>query len=205
MSAITYPKLPISFYRQTDVVEIAKQLIGKYLFTKVNGVITGGKIVETEAYQGWDDKACHANNGKKTARNKVLYEEGGVAYAHLCYGIHVLLTIATNVKGKASGVLIRAIEPTDGIDTMLIRRNMTKLQTRLTAGPGCLTKALQVKVTDYGKSLTSDTLWIEDRQLVLQAAQIIATPRIGIDYAGEDAKKPWRFCLKNNKWVSKMR
>ncbi len=197
-------KLPKSFYSNNDVVYISKRLIGKKLFTHINGIITGGIITETEAYCGATDKACHAYPNKKTKRTEVIFQEGGVAYVYLCYGIHHLFNIVTNEEGSADAVLIRSIEPTIGIDTMLSRRGMNKLETRLTTGPGSMSKALGIDKNHYGVDLTGNVIWIENGQY-LKPSDVVSDLRIGIDYAEEDALLPWRFILKNSKWVSKKR
>lgn len=199
-----YTKLPRMFYTRSDVVQISKELLGKYLMTHLDGVLTGGKIVETEAYCGRTDRACHAYLNRRTKRTEIIYQEGGIAYVYICYGIHHLFNVVTNEQELADAVLIRAIEPTDGIDWMLKRRNMKKMATRLTGGPGCLTKALGITRVHYGTDLQGKTIWIEDRQNDIVDADIIACPRIGIDYAGTDALLPWRFYIKGNKWVSRI-
>lgn len=196
-------KLPASFYTRPDVVQLAQELVGKYLYTNIDGVLTGGKIVETEAYSGDNDKACHAHLGRRTQRTEIMYQQGGVAYVYLVYGMYNLFNIITNVAGKADAVLIRAIEPEEGIEEMLLRRNMASIKPNLTAGPGVLSIALGINRNLYGADLTGNVIWIEDKGNKVPAASIAAGPRIGIDYAGEDANLPWRFWLKENKWVSR--
>lgn len=195
-------KIPLDWYLNSDVVEMARLLLGRVLCSQINGKSTKGLIVETEAYSGDNDKACHANNQRMTQRNKVMFDQGGHAYIYLCYGIHHLFNVVTNVKGKADAVLIRALEPVSGIETMLERRRMTKAEKRLTSGPGVLTEALGIKTSQYGTPLDSDLIWIEDANKVSKE-DIVATTRVGVDYAEEDALKPWRFYLKENAWVSK--
>src|SRR5688572_17572419 len=106
-------KLPKDFYLQPNVVQISRDLLGKFLYTQIDGILTGGMIVETEAYSGENDKACHAHLGRRTNRTEIMYAEGGVAYVYLIYGIYNLFNIITNVAGRADAVLIRAIEPTE--------------------------------------------------------------------------------------------
>lgn len=195
-------KLDLPFYERNDVVKIARELIGKQLFTKVEGVITGGLIVETEAYS-WRERGCHAFGGKMTDRNKIMFEEGGHTYVYLCYGMHNLFNIVTNKKGKADAVLIRAIEPLVGISEMQNRRGLVKSQFQLTSGPGKLTKAMGIDRTFNGKFLLNNEVWVEDSGEKLNARHIAISKRIGIDYAGNDAKLPWRFTLKESKWISK--
>ncbi len=197
-------KLPLSFYSRPDVVQISRELLGKFLLTEIDGVRTGGMIVETEAYSGENDKACHAHLGRRTARTQIMYQQGGVAYVYLIYGLHHLFNIVTNEEGKADAVLIRAIEPTEGVEEMLLRRQMQKKEKRLTAGPGVMSKALGISRKQYGEPLSGPPVWVEDRQLKISEKEIIARPRVGVAYAGEDALLPWRFSIKNNPWVSKM-
>jgi DNA-3-methyladenine glycosylase len=160
-------------------------------------------IVETEAYNGRNDKACHAHLNTRTKRTEVMYGEPGHAYVYLCYGIHNLFNIVTNREGLADAILIRTIEPLEGIDEMLIRRNKEKLGPSVGNGPGILSQALAINRDHYGIDLLGDTIWIEDRQIKVNDDSIEASERIGIDYAEEDAKLPWRFTLKGSKWVSK--
>ena len=197
------PKLPLSFYTRPDVVLIARELIGKYLFTNIGGVLTGGKIVETEAYSGENDLACHSHSGRRTTRTEIMFQEGGVVYVYLIYGIYVLFNIITNQAEKADAVLIRAIEPTTGIAEMLLRRGHTKLTPKLTAGPGLVTLALGITKKQYGTTLTGDTIWLEDQGIFVPDHQLIASPRVGVAYAGQDALLPWRFRLSGSLWTSK--
>lgn len=194
-------KLNEDFYQRKNVVKIARELLGKGLFTKIDGIVTGGIIVETEAYS-WKERGCHAFNAKKTLRNEIMFQKGGHVYVYLCYGIHHLVNVVTNVCGTPEAVLIRAIEPTEGIAEMKLRRGILRSGFHLTSGPGKLTKALSIDRTFNGKFLTDNDVWIEDIHYKVPAGKIEATPRIGIDYAGEDAKLPWRFTIKDNEWVS---
>lgn len=196
-------KLPHSFYLGTDVVAISKSLLGKYLFTCIDGFTSGGFIVETEAYNGVIDRASHAFGHRITARTKIMYQEGGIAYIYLCYGIHEMLNVVTSVEGQPQAVLIRAIEPTIGIDIMQARRNMPVVKPTITSGPGSVAKALGISRRINGISLQSDTLWIEDRGLTFKDEQIAAVPRVGVAYAGKDAPLPYRFYVKGNPFVSK--
>lgn len=195
-------KLPVSFYQNEDVVEVAKQLLGKMLFTNINGKLTGGIITETEAYDGVIDKACHAYGGRNTNRTATMYLAGGVTYVYLCYGIHHLLNVVSGTAGNPQAVLIRAIEPTEGIELMLERRKMEKLAPRITAGPGALSQALGIDKQLNAKVLSDNEIWIEDR-LGYADEEIVATTRIGVSYAQEHALWPFRFYLKGNKYVSK--
>ncbi|MEL6719703.1 MAG: DNA-3-methyladenine glycosylase [Bacteroidota bacterium] len=197
-------RLKESFYLETDVVETAQKLLGKVLVTNFSGIRTSGRIVETEAYRAPDDKACHAYGNKKTKRTKVMFMQGGTAYITLCYGIHHLFNVVTGKEGVAQAVLIRGIEPLDGIECMLERRNMKKLQARLTAGPGALSKALGITTDWHGSSLTSEdsNIWLEETGVVYTTKKVIASPRVGIAYAEEWKDIPWRFRVKDNLWTS---
>jgi DNA-3-methyladenine glycosylase len=195
-------RLGEDFYQRDDIVQIARELLGKVLFTRINGIVTSGMIVETEAYS-WRERGCHAYGSKKTQRNAILFENGGYAYVYLCYGMHNLFNIVTNKPGVAEAVLIRALEPIDGLEEMKLRRNLNAVDLRLTSGPGKLTKALGINRTLNGKSLLNNEVWVEDRPGIMLPTVIEASARIGIEYAKEDALLPWRFTLKGNKWVSK--
>ena len=190
-------KLLREFYVRPSVVQIAKDLLGKYLLTRLEDTVTGGMIVETEAYAGPEDRASHAYNSRRTSRTEIMFHEGGVAYVYLCYGIHHLFNIVTNVEGIPHAVLIRAIEPTDGVELMLHRRNMKEVSPKLSGGPGTLTQALGIKTTHTQTDLTGEQIWLEDRGFLVPEDEIIAGPRVGVSYAGEDAENPWRFQLKN--------
>lgn len=196
-------KLPASFYLGNDVTQIAQALLGKYLYTCIDGITTGGYIVETEAYNGVVDKASHAYGNRLTPRTQTMFEQGGIAYVYLCYGIHEMLNVVTSVAGQPHAVLIRAINPTAGIDVMLARRNMALVKPNITAGPGSVGKALGITRKLNSISLQSDRLWIEDQGLSCEPEQIAAVPRIGVAYAAEDAMLPYRYYVKGNIYVSK--
>jgi len=195
-------KLSKSFYTRSDVTLIARELLGKVLCTDIDGTLTSGIIVETEAYSEIE-KASHAYGGKRTARTEVFYNEGGLSYVYLCYGIHHLFNVITNRAHIADAVLIRAIEPLDGIDEMLMRRGMDKIAHRIAAGPGSVSKALGIDKNHNGLNLAEKEIWIEDRGIKYKKSQIIASPRVGVDYAGEDALLPWRYRVKDSPWVGK--
>ena len=195
-------KIEISWYLNDDVTYIARKLLGATLCTHINGELTTAKIVESEAYSGNNDRACHANGQRMTKRNKVMFGPGGYAYVYLCYGIHHLFNIVTNKKGSADAVLIRAVEPIYGIEVMMRRRNLKFPEKKLSGGPGVLSKALGIQLDHYGLELDSDTIWVEVGDK-LRNDQIISTTRIGVEYAKEDALKPWRFYMKENEWVSR--
>ena len=196
-------KLPLEFYQGNDVVAISIGLIGKYLYTCIDGAITGGYIVETEAYNGIVDRASHAFGNRLTPRTKTMFEQGGIAYVYLCYGIHEMFNVVTSVQGQPHAILIRAINPTDGLDIMQFRRNMPVLKPTITSGPGSVAKALGISRSVNAVSLLGNEIWIEDRGLAFTDNQIAAVPRVGVDYAGEDALLPYRFYVKGNQYVSK--
>lgn len=195
-------KLNEDFYQRPNVVKIARELLGKVLFTRIDGVTTGGMIVETEAYS-WKERGCHAYGARKTARNAVMFQNGGLAYVYLCYGIHFLFNVVTNTEDTPEAVLIRAVEPLTGVDEMKVRRCFVRNEFHLTSGPGKLTKALGIGRSFNGKSLLDDEIWIEDSGMKVAGRNIVASERIGIDYAGADARLPWRFTVKGNAWISK--
>jgi DNA-3-methyladenine glycosylase len=186
--------LPVDFYENPDVVDAARRLLGKRLCSVVDETFTSGYIIETEAYCGRDDRACHANNGRRTPRTDVMFDEPGRAYIYLCYGIHHLFNVVTNRKGLADAVLVRAIFPDEGIEVMKERRNMDTLK-NLTNGPGKFTRAMGV-TTSLNKTVLSESpLWIEEAGINVNPAQIRPSKRIGVDYAGDHAERPWRFTI----------
>jgi len=190
-------KLPADFYQREDVLLISRELLGKVLCTNFHGKLTSGIIVETEAYAGVTDKASHAYGGRRTKRTETMYAKGGSAYVYLCYGIHHLFNIVTNKENIPHAVLIRAIQPRDGIEIMLQRRNKKKVDHSLTAGPGSLTRALGITVKDSGTFLMDNLIWLEDQNINYTNQDILASPRVGVQYAGKDAQKPWRFQIEN--------
>ncbi|RCH55930.1 DNA-3-methyladenine glycosylase [Mucilaginibacter hurinus] len=196
-------KLPHSYYLSNDVVALSRDLLGKYLFTKIDGVTTGGYIVETEAYNGIVDRASHAFGNRRTPRTITMFEEGGRAYVYLCYGIHEMFNIVTSIAGTPHAILIRALHPTEGIDVMQFRRNMSIIKPTITMGPGSVAKALGISRKINSISLLSDTLWLEERGLSFTDEEIKAAPRVGVDYAGDDAMLPYRFYVKGDVYVSK--
>ena len=194
-------KLPLSFYLRKDVVKISKELLGKVLVTNWNNEYTSGRIVETEAYEGEKDKASHAFRGK-TPRTEVMFGEGGKAYVYLCYGIHQMFNIVTNVAGTPHAILIRAVEPIKGIDIMLDRTGKKKPDHTLTRGPGNVGKAFGFHTSQCGISLVSDELFIADDGFKVSKSMLGSSPRIGVDYAGEHAEWHYRFFIKGNPYVS---
>ena len=188
-------KLTKDYFLTDDVVAVARDLIGKSLFTMVDGQLAGGVICETEAYKGTADRASHAFGGRRTKRNEMMYREGGVTYVYLCYGMHHLLNFVTNAADIPDAVLIRGIVPTHGTELMLRRTGKRKVTPDIGIGPGKVSKLLGITVADNGLSLCGEKLWIEDRGLVVPDNAILVTPRIGVDYAGADARRPYRFVL----------
>lgn len=195
-------KLEKSFYERNNVLKIAKELLGKILVTKWEGIVTSGRIVECEAYNGVIDKASHASGGRRTARNEIMYGNGGFSYVYLCYGIHHLFNVVTNLKDTPHAILIRALEPLEGIDEMLSRTGKKKLDYTLTRGPGNVSKALGIYTKHNGIILSHEKLYIADDGKKYKRNEIIASPRIGVDYAGEDANLPYRFYVKGSLYVS---
>ncbi|MFL5774042.1 MAG: DNA-3-methyladenine glycosylase [Flavisolibacter sp.] len=194
-------KLPLSFYLRNDVVKIARELLGKVLVTQWDDERTTGRIVETEAYEGESDRASHASKGR-TARTDVIFKQGGTAYVYLCYGIHQMFNIVTNVEGIPHAILIRAVEPMEGIDLMLERTGKKKLDETLTRGPGNVGKAFGFHTTQCGFRLDGNEIYVVDDGYKLKPSQIIASPRVGVDYAGEHAEWHYRFYVKGNRYVS---
>jgi DNA-3-methyladenine glycosylase len=197
-----HQQLPLAFYQQKNVVAIAKQLLGKVLVTNFDGLLTAARIIETEAYNGVVDKASHAYNNRRTLRTQVMYGNAGIAYVYLCYGIHHLFNVVTNAANIPHAVLIRAAEPLLGIDIMLQRTGKPQLNFTLTKGPGNVSKALGISTQHTNHSLQTNSLFIADDDFKILPKNIIATPRIGVAYAAEDALLPYRFYVKDSKWVS---
>ncbi|ANE51023.1 DNA-3-methyladenine glycosylase [Flavisolibacter tropicus] len=194
-------KLPVEFYLRDDVVRIAKELLGKVLVSQWNGERTVGRIVETEAYAGESDKASHASKGR-TTRTSVMFGEGGTAYVYLCYGIHQMFNIVTSTEGDPHAILIRGVEPMEGIDVMLKRTGKKRADHTLTRGPGNVGKAFGFHTSQSGFSLLDDELFLADDGFQLPVGSVGVSVRIGVDYAGEDALRPYRFFLKGNPFVS---
>jgi DNA-3-methyladenine glycosylase len=195
-------KLDKSFYNRKDVVRIAKELLGKILVTQLDGVRSTGRIVETEAYAGFDDRASHAFGGRRTARSEHLYGAPGTVYVYICYGMHHLFNVITNKKDIPHGVLIRALEPLEGIDQMLDRTGKLTLDYTLTKGPGNLSRAMGMSKLHSGCDVFSEEIFIADDGFRYKEDQISVTKRIGVDGAGKDADLPYRFIVKGNPYVS---
>lgn len=196
-------KIPRAFFLRTDVVKISRALLGQWLLTRIGaGSVTAGLIVETEAYAGPDDRASHAFGNRRTRRTEVMFQRGGIAYVYQCYGLHYMFNIITNLAPIPHAILIRAVEPRLGIAVMLKRRCKPCLDYSIAAGPGAVTQALGITRRQNGVSLAGNVVWLEWGNPV-PASRIIAGPRVGIDYAGSDARRPWRFRIRHNPWTSR--
>ncbi len=196
-------RLEHNFYLRTDVVQVARDLLGKVLVTNFDGRRTSGMITETEAYRAPDDRACHAYNNRRTARTEVMFGTGGTAYIYLCYGIHHLFNVVTAPENTAHAVLIRAVEPLEGIEWMQERRNGKRANdSTLTTGPGAMSQALGLTTKRTGQSLLlpDAPIWLEDRGMMIADEHIASGKRIGVDYAGECADWPWRFWLRDSRY-----
>jgi DNA-3-methyladenine glycosylase len=195
-------KLPIHFYMRTDVVAIAKELIGKIILTKFDGQLTSGRIVETEAYIALTDRASHSFGGKRTARNEHMYAAAATTYVYICYGMHHLFNVVTNAKGIPDAVLIRAVEPLAGTDIMLERTGKKKIDSSLTKGPGNAAKALGISKEHSGINLLKGDIYIADDGFFIEESLIGVSRRIGIEGSGDAALYPYRFYIKGNRFVS---
>jgi DNA-3-methyladenine glycosylase len=203
MQSDSYNPLPFEFYAGNNVVQIARDLLGKILYTSFNNELTAGIITETEAYEGITDRASHAYNNRRTARTEIMYMEGGHAYVYLCYGIHSLFNIVTSAKDNPHAVLIRGIEPLHGISIMKGRSAKNVIERKHGTGPGNVTKLLGIRVSHSGLKLydnpeIQNRIWIQDEGIRVPATEIKTGPRIGVGYAGEDALLPYRF-----QWITK--
>jgi len=189
-------KLPRSFYLHDNVVSISRELLGKVLCTNIDGQRTSVIITETEAYAGTTDRASHAYGDRRTRRTEPMYGPGGTAYVYLCYGMHHLFNVVTNVAGIPHAVLVRAGEVHWGLATMLERRQKASHDRTLLAGPGSLACALGITTALTGSSLRNGPIRIEDHGLEVDDGRVTVGPRVGIDYAGEDVSRPYRFRLR---------
>ncbi|MBA3674441.1 MAG: DNA-3-methyladenine glycosylase [Chitinophagaceae bacterium] len=195
-------KIPLSFYKRKDVVAIARDLIGKIVVTKFDGLITSGRIIETEAYVAHIDKASHSFGGRRTAKNEHMYARPGTAYVYICYGMHQMLNVVTNDKDVPDAVLIRAVEPLEGIDIMLQRTGKEKLDFTLTKGPGNVGKALGIFKFHSGLHLLDEKIYLADDGFKLKENEVGISKRIGVESAFPDSELPYRFYVRGNKYVS---
>jgi DNA-3-methyladenine glycosylase len=189
-------KLEKPFYLRDDVVQISRDLLGKVLCSRINGTVTKAAITETEAYAGVGDKASHAWGGRRTKRTEPMFRNGGTAYVYLCYGIHHLFNVVTAAAGTPHAVLIRAGQPLEGESLMRKRRGPHVTDRTLLAGPGSLAQALGITTRATGTSLLGGRIWIEDQGIVVEPDVVETGPRIGVDYAAEDAARPYRFVVR---------
>jgi len=195
-------KLPREFYTRPDVLEVARDLLGKKLVVPGrNGARVSGIIVETEAYRGPEDRASHAWNGRRTKRTETMYGAGGTAYVYFVYGMYHQFNVVTSVEDIPHAVLVRALEPGEGLAVMR-RRRRGRSEYELTSGPGRLCLALGIDRKLDKADLLGDRVWLEDG-ISISPRQIGRGPRIGIDYAEKWIDKPWRFWVKDNPFVSR--
>ncbi|MBD0325789.1 MAG: DNA-3-methyladenine glycosylase [Pyrinomonadaceae bacterium] len=198
-------KLQREFYTRGNVLLIARQLLGCKLVVRAEDAARlSGMIVETEAYTGPEDKASHAYGNRRTARTETMFGLGGTAYVYFIYGMYYQFNVVTNQMDIPHAVLLRALEPLEGIERMRERR-IVKRDRDLTSGPGKLCQALGLNRSFNGEDLTGERVWIEAAEKRLMPRQIMSGPRIGIDYAEEYREKPWRFWIKDNPYVSRLR
>ncbi len=194
--------LPRSFYLRSDVIRIARDLLGKYLVTRVEGRLSSGMICETEAYAGIADRASHAFGGRRSTRTEIMYRQGGTAYVYLCYGVHSLFNVVTNLEGIPDAILIRGIIPAEGVAEMCKRTGKITLDANAGIGPGKVAKLLGIHYSLSGLDLVdsvknpSRALWIEDRGIAIKPSAILTGPRVGVEYAGPDSLLPYRFRIR---------
>jgi DNA-3-methyladenine glycosylase len=194
-------KLQSAFYQRENVVQLARELLGKILVTNWKGIVTSGRIVECEAYAGIIDKASHASGGRRTTRNEIMYGEGGYAYVYLCYGIHHLFNVVTNSKEIPHAILIRALDPLEGIEEMLLRTNKKKFDHTVTRGPEMFQRPSEFQQNIQAHHYSAKIFLADDGARISKSI-IASSPRIGVDYAGKDALLPYRFYIKGNPFVS---
>jgi DNA-3-methyladenine glycosylase len=220
--SIEMTRLERDFYLQ-DTVEAARSLLGMILVRRTDQGLTAGKIVETEAYAGPEDAACHSAKGDRRGRTAVMYGSGGFAYVYLIYGMYYCMNVVTKGEGAPEAVLIRALEPLEGLELMAKRRGLGRAGSNkepqgldrsggskepqegslynLCAGPGKLCQAMAIDKACYGLDLCGDELYIE-RGPKPAGGDILAAKRINVDYAGEAKDYLWRFLLRDNPYVS---
>lgn len=197
-----HKRLDDQYFQNPDTLLLSQSLLGKFLVSTIDDKMTSGMIVEVEAYLGAEDRASHAFGRRRTKRTEAMYLPGGHWYVYLCYGIHTLLNVVTHGEEEPHAILIRAIEPCEGIEYMLERRGLNKVEYRLTSGPGAVSAAMGITTKLTGEKI-GKAVWIEDRGVQLESDQIVATPRVGVAYAKEDALLPYRYQIKGNPWVGK--
>lgn len=195
-------KLPREFYTRPDALAVARELLGTRLVVpSSDGIRVSGIIVESEAYQGPEDKASHAYRNRRTKRTEPMFGLGGTAYVYFVYGMYHQFNVVSNVESVPHAILIRALEPEEGIDVMRERRRING-DRGLTSGPGKLCLALGIDRTHTGEDLLGSRIWLEEGRQV-KPQNIVSGERVGIDYAEEYAVKMWRFWVKNSPFVSR--
>jgi DNA-3-methyladenine glycosylase len=195
--------LPLAFFQRPDVLLTARELLGKHVCTLLDGELTTGRIVETEAYRHEGDPSITLHLQRKARQAQALYQPGGHAYLYTVYRVHTLFNITAHDADHPDAILIRAIEPLEGVEVMLRRRSLAKVARNLTAGPGVLSQALGLTPALNGEPLTGPRIWLEDAGEVIQEENIVASSRVGLEYAGDEAVAlPWRFRVKDSKWTS---
>lgn len=195
-------KLSRDFYLRDDVVAISNELLGKVLCTQIDGDLTKMIITETEAYAGVNDRASHAFGNRRTKRTEPMFGEGGTAYVYLCYGLHYLFNVVTNTSDIPHAVLIRSGIPLSGTEIMLKRRNKAKVDKTLLGGPGSVAKALGITTEHSGLGLFDSPIWIEDQGMKIANDSVLVGPRVGVNYAADDALRPYRFRLSQHQQES---
>jgi len=195
-------KLPREFYTRTNVLTVARELLGKLLVVPAaDGSRVSGIIVEVEAYRGPQDRASHAYGGRRTRRTETMYGVGGTAYVYFVYGMYNQFNVVTSVPETPHAILVRGLEPMEGLEWMR-RRRPEQPDSNLTNGPGKLCMALGIDREMDRADLLGNEVWIEESRKI-PARQIASGPRIGIDYAADWIAKPWRFWLQGNRFVSR--
>ena len=198
-------KLARGFYLQ-DTVTVARELLGCVLWRRLDdGTLLAARIVETEAYLGANDMASHARRGLRSERNRSMYLEGGHAYVYFTYGMHWCLNVVTQEQDLAEAVLLRGAEPVRGIEAMRARRPKAKKDWELMNGPGKICMAMDIDRQLDGEHLRGERLWITERDVSLPDADVVVSPRIGIDNSGDAAAWPLRFFVRGNRNVSAYR
>ena len=199
-----HSRLGRDFYARADTLRVARELLGKRLVVpSQTGARVSGRVVEVEAYLGAEDRAAHSYGGRRTRRTETMYADGGTAYVFFVYGMHHQFNVVTGPAGLPHAVLVRAVEPEEGVELMRARRPVSK-ERELTSGPGKLCRALGLDLTFDGEDLTAGgRVWLEETGVKLEPGQIASGPRIGVAYAAEDALRPWRFWVEGNVYVSR--
>lgn len=199
-----HTRLERDFYTRADTLRVARELLGKRLVVPAaGGARVSGRVVEVEAYLGAEDRAAHSYGGRRTRRTETMYAAGGTAYVFFVYGMHHQFNVVTGPEGLPHAVLVRAVEPEEGVELMRGRRPVRK-ERELTSGPGKLCRALGLDLSFDGEDLTQGgRVWLEETGVKFRPDEIASGPRIGIAYAAEDALKPWRFWVEGNEYVSR--